>query len=147
MPNKELRNFIEKLEKLVSETENETIDEIKNGVVNGVIEDMNVFQLKKGQSSSGDFLPQYSEASEEIFGKKGRIKLKETGEFYDGITAEVHNKQLQLISRSRKFLHKPANLGERYGHEIIGLTKENLQKIINDYLIPNAQKFIKNFLK
>lgn len=145
MNNKKLHNFVRNLENILKDTEEYTIKAVKFD--SEIIEQYNIQQLQNSTSSNGEILPEYSDRSKSEFGKSGRIKLKDTGEFYRGITAEVRKNQLQLISKSKKYLHRPAELGRRYGYQIIGLTNKNLQEFINEYLIKSVQNFVKTKLK
>ena len=147
MPNTRLHNFVKSLETLADRTQREVISELKDGILNGVVEDMNINQLEHGTTAEGHTLPHYSQTSIKLFGKPdSTIKLKDTGEFYNKITAEVRGKNtLYLTDYSTKMYHKPAKLAQRYGNDIIGLTKKNIKKLsteIREY----ALMIIKNIM-
>lgn len=56
-----------------------------------------------------------------------RITLKDTGEFYESFSVHVSSTDIQISADTIK---DDDDLTDRWGKDIIGLTDENLQKII-----------------
>jgi hypothetical protein len=68
-----------------------------------VIADLNVEQLNKGIRSDGSFMPDYSHASVELFGKPaGPIKLFDTGAFYRGFEVKMQGDKVIIDSTDNK---------------------------------------------
>jgi hypothetical protein len=97
------------------------------------IAEYNREQLKEGERADGTGLPEYSRASVELYGKEaGPIKLFDTGAFYASIEAVIVDDVIAIVSNPVKrdeITGRITNLKEKYRHEIIGLTDENLEKI------------------
>jgi hypothetical protein len=97
------------------------------------IAEYNREQLKEGERADGTGLPDYSRASVELYGKEpGAIKLFDTGAFYASIEAVIVDDVIAIVSNPVKrdeITGRITNLKEKYRHEIIGLTDENLEKI------------------
>jgi len=147
MANEDLKRLSKNMKELVKSTEKEVLTELSNGLLNAVAEDLNRFQLQDGQRADGQFLPDYSQTSVEKFGKQpGPIKLKDTGEFYNEMSVELRNKKLTFTNYSRKLLHPPARLAQRYTLNILGLTTKNIKLFKDDYIIPFAADYVEKFL-
>ena len=56
--------------------------------------------------------------------------LKDTGEFYDSMVINVGNKEIEIDADPIK---TDANLFEKYGDEIIGLTDQSKEKLIQKF--------------
>ncbi len=68
-------------------------------------------QLQKGERGDGSKLPNYSETSVKLFGKpRGRMTLKDTGAYYEGM--EIFTVKNQIIVESSD--SKADDLSERY---------------------------------
>ncbi len=90
-----------------------------------------------GIRSDGSFLPDYSERSVREFGKsEGHIKLKDKGKFYQSFRVKVDKWGMFIAADDVK---DDTVLTERYGIDILGLTEENTQVLINMI----RQKYIK----
>lgn len=122
--------LIRRLEQLKSI---DVLDIVIDKSITEAMEQYNREQLQRGEKSDGDILPDYSETSVNVYGKPaGPIRLYETGEFYDSITALALDNVIRFVSQPFKqdpLTGRITNLEERYGQEIIGLTNENLEKI------------------
>lgn len=86
-------------------------------------------QLRIGMKSDGSFLPNYSSVSITKFGKKpGKIKLRDTGDFYEGIKPDFAKTGFTLDSTD----WKNEKLKADYGDEILGLSDYGLKEISRD---------------
>ena len=95
------------------------------------IAELNRDQLKQGKRADGSFLPDYSNNSVTKFGKKkGPIKLYDTGDFYEGIKPEFAKTDFLLKDDDSK----TDLLEDRYGDDILGLSKENIEELAQDSL-------------
>ena len=97
------------------------------------IAEYNRQQLQEGERADGTGLPDYSSTSVNIYGKEpGPIKLFDTGAFYASIEAVIVDDVIAIVSNPVKrdeITGRITNLKEKYGHEIIGLTEENLAEL------------------
>ena len=100
----------------------------------------------EGLKSDGSYLPDYSKASVEIYGKEdGHIKLKDTGEFYRSFVVKVDPKGMEIIADTAKGTTANDDLVNRYGINILGLTDEN-NNVIVDALINKYVEYLENEL-
>jgi hypothetical protein len=110
---------------------------------------MNTDQLFQGQDSKGKSLPDYSERSVQVFGKpSGPMKLFDTGDFYRGFFVRADKFPVVFESSDRKS-GKIADLLAAKGEDpddIYGINKANLKDFSRNYLLPDLQKFLRNFL-
>jgi len=112
-----LQNLISRLESLNGDKiARETFDLLTED-----IEELNREQLRKGERVDGSKLPNYAPSS---FPKTGPIKLRDTGSFYRGITAETAPTALTIEGQDSK----SAKLIARYG-DVIGLSEESIAKL------------------
>lgn len=85
---------------------------------------------KGGYTVSG-FYKGYSPRTKEIKRKKGqpydRVTLKDTGEFYASFRIELRPGELEIVANPMK---DGESLFTRWGEEVLGLTEENMQKLI-----------------
>lgn len=87
--------------------------------------------LKRGVDANEEVIGYYSQLTESI--SNGRKKfnthytLKDTGEFFASMFIKVLKDSFVMDADGKK---GKDNLFEKYGDEIIGLTDENLQKVI-----------------
>jgi len=87
---------------------------------------------KEGLKSDGSYLPDYSKTSVEVYGKEdGHIKLRDTGEFYRSFVVKVDPKGIEIIADTSKGTTANDDLAVRYGINILGLTEENNNVIVN----------------
>lgn len=109
----------------------EVMDKVIDNQVLFQIAEYNREQLRKGERSDGSELPEYSDYSK-FLGKEGNIKLFDTGYFYESIEAVVVGESIAILSNPIKrdeITGKITNLKEVYEPEIIGISKENLDKV------------------
>lgn len=92
-------------------------------------------QLEKGINSKGESLASvgggYSPITIDIKRAKGqpvdRVTLKDTGDFYDTFNVQVREGEIVITANTIK---DDDDLIDRWGSDIIGLTDENLDKLI-----------------
>lgn len=82
---------------------------------------LNRDQLQGGVKSDDSLMPNYSPASVKLFGKPaGRIRLYDTGAFYDSIAVDVSGDNFLFVAEDKH------NLIEKYSENILGLgTKQH----------------------
>lgn len=89
------------------------------------IADLNREQLQQGITSTGGYLPDYSPASVNMYGKEsGPIKLKETGDYYEGFAPRFEDKTFNIESTDWK-TKMLEDRYKRYGNPV-GLTDESI---------------------
>jgi len=102
--------------------------------------DLNREQLDIGLLSDGSILPDYSETSVTVFGKRaGAIRLFDTGNFWEGFYIDMGEKAFDVRSKDSK----EAMLLDRYTTDIFGLVpkqKTEAAKIVKSYFISNLKK-------
>lgn len=87
---------------------------------------------REGLKSDGTYLPDYSKTSVEVYGKEdGHIKLRDTGQFYRSFVVKVDPKGIEIIADTSKGTSANDDLAVRYGIDILGLTEENNNVIVN----------------
>lgn len=107
------------------------------------IEQLNIEQLQRGERADGTPLPFYSPVSVAVYGKPaGRIKLFDTGEFYMGITVVINDDGIEIVGRDIK----TEMLQIRYGENIVGLSEESMDILIDRYAIQLLSKYIQQYL-
>lgn len=96
--------------------------------------------FEQGIDSLGASLGEYTTFTKAVKKAKGQrldhITLEDTGEFYKSFAIKVQNGGFLIIADGQK---EDTNLLDRYGKEILGLTDENLQIVIDaikEKLIP-----------
>ena len=107
------------------------------------VEDANILQLQKGQRGDGSFLPDYSPASVNRFGKPpGPIRLFDEGDFYRGIILKVFPNGIELQGRDIK----TDMLQHIYGEGILDLTEESLERLKQDFVLELLQEKVERYL-
>ena len=96
--------------------------------------------FEKGIDSLGASLGEYTDFTKAVKQVKGQrldhITLEDTGEFYKSFAIKVQNGGFLIVADGQK---DDTNLLQEYGKEILGLTDENFQIVIDaikDKLIP-----------
>jgi hypothetical protein len=88
--------------------------------------------FEQGIDSLGASLGEYTDFTKAVKKAKGQrldhITLEDTGEFYESFALKVQNGGFLIVADGQK---EDANLFERYGDEILGLTDESLQIVID----------------
>lgn len=121
------RNF----KKMVRDTEKITIEEIKKEST--FIGDLNREQLLDGQKSDGSDMPPYRSR-----GRRGNIKLKDTGAYHRGIAPKFQGRAIVMDSSD----YKKTLLGKRYPLNL-GLTNRSVGTLIVE-ILPNIQNRLRN---
>jgi hypothetical protein len=134
-----LTDFIAKLEEV-----SETLPDILAEVITEnetLIEDIIISQLQKGQSGSGETLPDYSPVSVHVYGKPpGPIKLFDTGAYYRGITARVKGQTLDVDNTDSK----RGKIAARFGEDIIDIQEGNIEVIQETIILPGVIQKLEN---
>lgn len=100
--------------------------------------DLNLSQLEVGKDSSGSLLPEYANAdyaaAKKAQGSKSgnHYDLKLEGDFWEAFFGKLEGEDMRIESRDIK----RDELVALTSIEIFGLTKENLNKFINDSFYP-----------
>jgi hypothetical protein len=88
--------------------------------------------FEKGIDALGASLGEYSDFTKAVKKANGQrldhITLEDTGEFYKSFAIKVQNGGFLIIADGQK---EDTNLFDRYGKEVLGLTDENLQIVID----------------
>lgn len=120
----------------VGATIKELLEERKN-----VISDLNTEQLNKGLDSEGNDLGVYK-----IFSYKNRFRpvdLRDTGAFHNSIQPKLNKERIEVIATDEK----TDMLQDKYGDEILGLSDEGKQYLIDDIRDEFIQSYRKAVLK
>lgn len=113
-----------------------------------VFEDLQTGQLDRGIDSEGNEIePEYSPVTVQIKKLKGqpsdRVTLKDTGDFHNAMfLAGGGSGQFQIGNRDKK-LNK---LERKYGKEVLGLTDESKQAVIDDLVRPELPIKLRQYL-
>ncbi len=123
------------LDNIIALNENQIINEIlSNKEFQQFIIDLNTEgQLfEKGIDSLGASLGDYTDFTKAVKRIKGQrldhITLEDTGDFYKSFAIKVQNGGFLITADGQK---EDTNLLEEYGKEVLGLTDENLQIVID----------------
>ena len=96
----------------------------------------------EGKRADGTILDPYSETSVNFYGKRaGPIQLKDTGHFYQSFIVLAETNAIVIFADDVYNYKEP--LADKYGAEIIGLTKENTG-VLSGMLL---KKYIKEIRK
>ncbi len=99
----------------------------------------------EGKRADGTILPDYSETSVNFYGKRaGPIQLKDTGHFYQSFVVLAEKNGILIVADDVFIYDEP--LADKYGAEIIGLTKENMG-VLSGMLLRNYIKEIRKQLQ
>ena len=142
--------FFKSLHKLLDKAINLNEDiawifSVDNGVQKKIIEFNTIDQLfNEGIDALGNSLGDYSQVSVEVFGKRaGHIQLNDTSEFYDSFVVLVLKDKLIIRANTiKQGLNGTTDLTDRFGDEIIGLTKDNIDKV-SILVMENIIKYVK----
>lgn len=90
-----------------------------------------------------DYMP-YRPLTIEIKTAKGqptdRVTLRDEGDFHESMFIEIGDKGFEIKASDFKTEHLIA----KYGRQILGLTDENLKKLIWEYIYPDLLEIAKN---
>lgn len=99
-------------------------------------------QLQHGINADGETLPDYSETSVNVYGKRpGPFTLKDSGEFYESFEVILEPDGILIDADGIKFDFEPVDLIALYNP--LGLTKQSTD-IFVDVLLPLIGKTIFN---
>lgn len=116
--------------------------------VRSVVEDMNTEQLDRGERADYSSLPNYSITSVRKFGKpEGPMTLHDTGAFWGGIELVVTDDGVELVGRDIKTEMLQLRYDGIGNSKIIGLQEDNKLSLESDYLKPEMEPKMKNFLE
>lgn len=105
-----------------------------------VLEDANAAQLDAGLDADNRAIqPEYAELTIEIKTAEGqptdRVTLRDRGDFYAGIVAQVRGEAIALEGTDPK----TQQLQEKYGNRILGLSDAAVDEFREDYVRPELQ--------
>lgn len=115
------------------------------------IVDMNVEEqlYKRGVDSLNESIMgyrPYTQFTIRIKEQKGqptdRVTLRDTGDFESSFYVVADNMQFDITASDEK----TGELIRKYGREIFGLTEENIQRLIEEYLLPGLVAKIRDEL-
>ncbi|SNC62276.1 hypothetical protein SAMN06265337_0638 [Hymenobacter gelipurpurascens] len=111
------------------------------------LEDANTEQLSQGKDSTGkDITPEYADLTRTLKEIKGqptdRVTLRDKGDFYTSIVANLGGKQFEMVATDPK----SDELQEKYGEEILGLTEDTLEEFRQDYVKPELLEKTRSIL-
>ena len=115
---------------------------IKQPALNGLVIELNTQDqlFKRGVDSKGLSLGVYAPFTIEAKRRKGqptnRVTLRDTGDFHRTWTVTTKNGDIIIEADGDK---SDKNLMDVYGEDIVGLTDENLQKIIDEIAIKASE--------
>lgn len=95
-----------------------------------IIAELNRDQLRKGETATGRTTGTYSVRSKRDFGKVDPVKLYDTGDFYKAIKADFNDKSFLIDDTD----WKKDKLQDKYGEDILGLSKESIGELAQDAL-------------
>jgi len=100
----------------------------------------NLEQLEAGLDATGQRIePPYAGLTRELKKQKGqptdRVTLRDKGDFYRGIVAQVRGQQVENVGTDEK----TAALEEKYGPDIVGVSEPHLEDFRQELLLPELQ--------
>jgi hypothetical protein len=139
-----LNQLIAKINKVPNEVQRLVMNEIAQNT--NILEDLNAEQLNKGIDSKGQKItPDYTPFTKAIKRAKGqptdRVTLKDTGDFYSSIDYSANFSGVDYTATDSK----TNDLTEKYGDDILGLTDESINDVIDFVEIDLAEK-IEDFI-
>ena len=130
----DIRRFAEQLKKTISILKNRLWIELSED--QETIADYNRMQLNRGMRADNTYLPDYSEASVEMYGKlPGPIRLYDTGKFWNSIKIKTTEDTITILNTDKKYL-PPIDLRGTYDQSIIGISKDNLDDFLESRIMP-----------
>lgn len=100
---------------------------------------------EQGIRADGTSLPAYKQNTIQEKEYKGQrfdhMTLRDTQHFQSSMKVEIKDGSVEIVADDEKVDNEgnPVFLKEKYGEEILGLTDENLQFIIDKYIRPSVQ--------
>jgi hypothetical protein len=100
----------------------------------------NIAQLEAGLDAEGEEItPAYARATVKLKQQKGqpadRVTLKDRGDFYRGIVAQVRGEQVKNVGTDEK----TQELQEKYGDDILGVAEPAVEAFREQLLLPELQ--------
>lgn len=100
----------------------------------------NLEQLDEGLDARGrDITPEYTPFTVQEKQEKGqptdRVTLKDRSDFYRGIVAQVRGEQVENVGTDEK----TAELMQKYGPDIIGVSEPHLEDFRQELLLPELE--------
>lgn len=114
-----------------------------------IISDINTSQLQQGEFVTGKKLPEYSERSIVVFGKRpGPWTLFNHGNFYRGWFIKAEKFDIVFGSNDIKtgFIADSLAAKGENPDDIYGLNKSNLSKVCKEITLPYLGNFVRSFL-
>ena len=141
-----LEELIDKLQRWKVNEDQIWIESVDREVQFEIIRLNTIDQLfNEGERADGTILPDYSETSVNFYGKRpGPIQLKDTGHFYASFVVLAERNGILIVADDVFIYDEP--LAQKYGAEIIGLTKENIG-VLSGMLLRNYIKAIRKQLQ
>jgi len=110
--------------------------------------DFNTQQLFEGERADGSAMPDYSYVSVNFFNKPaGPIRLFDTGAFYRGFIFASKSGRAEFPIYLTSTDDKTNELSKRYGNEIFGLNRENLEGFARVFVLPSLGKKLRDYLE
>lgn len=107
---------------------------------------LNTDQLYSGKDSTGKSLPEYSDRSVNVFGKRpGPWQLFNEGNFYRGFFVRIEGGKVIFDSSDSKtglIFQMLEGKGHPEPMNIFGLTKPNQKEISRETILPDLQNFL-----
>lgn len=137
---------IDRLQEWQDSVEEKILDEVEARESAVVMLNYEEQLFKKGIDAQGKALrPAYSPYTVQVKGFKGqptdRVTLRDEGDFHSAFAIERNRGEFSIYSGD----WKEAKLKAKYGEDIMGLTDQNLQRVIDmirDPLIDSFRKFM-----
>lgn len=100
----------------------------------------NIAQLEAGVDATGQRIePPYTGTTRELKKQKGqptdRVTLRDSGDFYRGIVAQVRGEQVENVGTDEK----TQELQEKYGTDILGVEEQAVEAFRQELLLPELQ--------
>lgn len=141
-----LEEIIERLKSLTVEEQEADLLKIVERHSSEAI-DLNTSQLMKGINSKGESLGEYRSKKYAEFKRflnpAGVMDLKFEGDFHGGFFIETERFPVTFNSRDDKTF----KLVRYFGEYIFGLTKENKNKLVEEYYKEDIQEYYKGILQ
>lgn len=133
-----LRKVRDKLKNMTPQQQEKDLLKILKGLEEQLVA-YNTDQLWGGKKADGSNMPNYVPTSK----KTGRVRLFETGEFYDEFFVTFDRFPLTFSSKN----YKTEFLTARYGTQIFGLTQKSINQFARVHLRAAIEQYYKSLLR
>lgn len=143
---KRLQDMIDRLKKVESdilETIEKTLREIDHIIIDMNVEDQ---LYDQGIDRDGDKISSYAPYStytvqvKQALGQvTARVTLRAEGDFHDSFYIDFTKTGFEIKASDEK----AEGLAKSYGKQIFGLTDENFQELLREYIAPEVTKILK----